>query len=148
MQQLQILEIELKWKEKRLETNNKKEDITSWQVTAGRIKYIDTEQSSSAEFISDCNVVKYQKNGNWYINHIDDDFNITTDEPQFAVSSQEYGYRVDMNAVVEDYDEPLTAHLALMSKGNSNYNELKKLYTDCPKQMMCINKVTNKGDDE
>tara|TARA_Y100000004_G_scaffold64976_1_gene72960 strand:- start:7176 stop:8468 length:1293 start_codon:yes stop_codon:yes gene_type:complete len=115
-----------------------------------KLPYFFTSKSEAFEL---CNRLNEQMSlrvdpSNFLIKYIDDDFNVTTDEPQFAVSSLEYDYRIDMNAVVEDYDEPLTAHLALMTKGNDNYNELKKLYTDCPNNMMFVKKVTNKGDDE
>lgn len=115
-----------------------------------KLPYFFTSKSEAYEL---CNRLNEQLSlrvepSNFLIKYIDDDFNVTTDEPQFAVYSNEYDYQIDMNAVVEDYDEPLAAHLALMTKGNSNYKELKKLYTLCPSHMMYMSKVTNKGDDE
>ena len=117
-----------------------------------KLPYFFTSKSEAYEL---CNRLNEQMNmnmnveaSNFLIKYIDDDFNVTTDVPQFAVYSTEYNYQIDMNAVVEDYDEPLAAHLALMTKGNSNYKELKKLYTKCPSHMMYMSKVTNKGDDE
>ena len=115
-----------------------------------KLPYFFTSKSEAYEL---CNRLNEQMSmrvdaSNFLIKYIDDDFNVTTDEPQFAVYSQEYDYQIDMNAVVEDYDEPLAAHLALMTKGNSNYKELKKLYTKCPSHMMYMKKITNEGDDE
>ena len=109
--------------------------------------------SSKSDAYELCNRLNEQMSlrvdpSNYLIKYIDDDFNVTTDEPRFIVVSKEYDYRVDMNAVVEDYDEPLTAHLALMSKGHANYKLLSELYTNCPKHNMFMKKVTNKGDDE
>ena len=115
-----------------------------------KLPYFFTNKSDAYEL---CNRLNEQMSlrvdpSNFIIKYIDNDFNVTTDEPQFAVYSTEYNYQIDMNAVVEDYDEPLTAHLALMTKGDANYKLLSKLYTDCPKQDMYMEKVTNKGDDE
>lgn len=115
-----------------------------------KLPYFFTSKSDAYEL---CNRLNEQMSlrvdpSNFLIKYIDDDFNVTTDEPQFVVVSNDYEYRVDMNAVVEEYDEPLTAHLALMSKGYANYKLLSKLYTDCPNHNMYMEKVTNKGDDE
>ena len=115
-----------------------------------KLPYFFTSKSDAYEL---CNRLNEQMSlrvdpSNYLIKYIDDDFNVTTIEPRFVVVSSDYQYRVDMNAVIEDYDEPLTAHLALMSKGHANYKLLSKLYTDCPKHDMFMKKVTNKGDDE
>tara|TARA_R100000008_G_C3505299_1_gene125852 strand:- start:103 stop:594 length:492 start_codon:yes stop_codon:yes gene_type:complete len=115
-----------------------------------KLPYFFTDKSEAYEL---CNQLNEQMSlrvdpSNFTIKYIDDDFNVTTDEPQFIVVSKEYDYQVDMNAVVEDYDEPLTAHLALMTKGHENYKLLKEMYTDCPQHKMYMKKVTNKGDEE
>lgn len=85
---------------------------------------------------------------NYTIKRIDEDWNITTDEPRFIVMSNEYEYRVDKEAVIEDYEEPLAAHLSLMSKGLDNYKQLMGLYTTSPLYMMYMEKTEKKGDDE
>jgi len=82
------------------------------------------------------------------IKHIDEDWNITTDEPQFTVGFEEYKYRVDKEAVVEDYEEPLAAHLSLMTKGFDNYKQMSRLYDESPQYMMYMDKTEKKGVDE
>lgn len=85
---------------------------------------------------------------NYMIKHIDEDWNITTDDPQFTVGFEEYKYRVDKEAVIEDYEEPLAAHLSLMTKGFDNYKQMSKLYDDYPQYMMYMDKTEKKGVDE
>jgi len=84
----------------------------------------------------------------YMIKHIDEDWNITTDEPQFTVGFEEYKYRVDKEAVVEDYEEPLAAHLSLMTKGFDNYKQMSRLYDESPQYMMYMDKTEKKGVDE
>jgi len=83
----------------------------------------------------------------YMIKHIDEDWNITTDEPRFEVTLEKYDYMVDKEAVIEDYEEPLAAHLSLMSKGFENFKLLSELYSMNPKYMMYMKKE-KKGDDE
>lgn len=72
---------------------------------------------------------------------VDDDFNVVIRQPSLTVKKQINNLEAEGNVVIEEYQEPLALYRTMLLASKSEYDELRKLLSHCPKRATSIKQV-------